>query len=121
MTHRYVTIPRPVTVSVETQNGTQTAPMPFAMFIRGRYTDSKHFGESLDTVLRAAALDSAFRSAGEGDVVPVLEADWEKLCLSIKQPGAGYLPAVMLQILDYTRAVLDAPTTKPEALAVAAE
>lgn len=121
MTHRYVTIPRPVTVSVETQNGIAQAPLPFAVFVRGRYTDAKHFGESLDAVLRAAALDSAFRSAGEGDVVAVLEGDWEKLCLSIKHPGPGYDPSVMMQILDYARAVLDAPTTRPEAVIAAAE
>ena len=47
---------------------------------------------------------------------------WEALCKAIRKPSGGYNPDAIIQILDYVRAVIDAPSKAPvQATAAAAE
>jgi len=126
---RYVIVPPLLEVTIPTPEGEKSEPLAFALFLKSRIEDSGAFGQQgLDGILMAMAIRQAFLGSKPGDVIGLQLTEWDALCASTRKPTGGYNPAVMMQLVPYARAILDAQTTKPvadapapEALPVAAE
>lgn len=122
---RYVTVPAAIDCVIQhPQTGLPVAiRREFPQFTEERTKDAKAFGGSLDGVLMALAIRQAFMGTEPGHVIGLSLAQWEALCGATRCPADGYNVALMVQVLPHARAILDAPSTRPEAKieAVAAE
>lgn len=112
---RYITIPPTITVKVDGQPDTS---FPFDAFVHSRTGDAV-FGKDLDGVLTAVAIRQHMSQGGPGSVRALSLEQWEKLCESVRHPSAPYNPSVMIQLMPFARAILDAPSTDPRPVAAA--
>lgn len=119
---RWVTIPATIAVESYDQNGApRSVPTPFApSYLKSRVDDEAGFGATLELVKMSGLVAEAFKGAQPGDVIGLPLEQWEALCRSVRTPAHGYSVPVMRQLLPYATAILDAPSTKPEAPPVAA-
>lgn len=106
---RYVTVPATVTVELQAGTGVDVS---FAEFLRERTADAV-FGTDLDAIMLAVEIRQSFLGSAPGGVVGLQLPAWEALCKAIRKPTVGYNPAVMIQLIDYARAVIDAPSKAP--------
>lgn len=111
---RYVTVPATVAIKLKSQtNETVELPFPFEEFLNERTSDAGVFGADLDGIMLGLEARQSFKGAEPGAVIGVKLAVWEALCKAIRKPQGGYNPTVMIQLVDYAHAVLDAPSKLP--------
>lgn len=147
---RYVTVPGPITVTVQhdladvmayvetlfqtpgllqpaqasalvklcQSHREKTVERDFCVLVQERTADGGHFGGDLDKALLAFSIRQAFFGAKPGDVIGLTLPQWEALCESLRKPSAGYNLEVIFQLVPHARAILDAPSTRPEPVAV---
>ncbi len=111
--NRYVTVPEDITITLKDQDGkTKLAPLPFSQFVEERSADGAVFGASLDGIFSGLSIRQAFEGKKAGDVVELPFPRWEQLCKAIRSPQGGYNVGVMVQLLPYAEAVIDAPSKR---------
>lgn len=99
------------------QEGTDTqAKATFKGFIEGRLREPQ-FGQDFEWVMAATNIAKAFDIAKEDgvDYLTLEEADWSKLVQVVKSPekGRGYVPEIVVNLVPFFRAVVDASTDRP--------
>lgn len=116
METRFVTIPANIELSVDNpMTGKPTkAARDFYSLVKDRTNDAGYFGKSLDALMMGLAIRQAFTECKPGDIIGLPLEQWEVLCKAFREPSTGYNPEVMFQLLPMVRAVLDAPSTRPE-------
>lgn len=118
---RYVTVPRTITITVENHAGGAPilAVREFEKFVIERTNDAEVFGKSLDGIMMGLGIRQAFLGSKPGDIVGLELAQWDALCKATHTPTGGYNPVVMMQLVEHAQAVIDAPSKRPEAPALA--
>lgn len=110
METRFVTVPPPITVTDERAG--VTVSREFQRLVQ-ELTRDPQFGATLDGVLAALEIRTAFVGKPPGAVVPVVLATWERLCKALREPTHGVDVEIMIQVLPHARAIIDAPSTPP--------
>jgi hypothetical protein len=105
----YITIPE--TVNIKT-GGDSQEDLPFEKFLETAFYDPK-MGKTAKDIVRVIKLKDLFETVSEGDIVPVEDADYEKLKDVVDAPTSGYNPRVMTQCYKYIEAILEAPVKDP--------
>jgi hypothetical protein len=124
MKKRYITIPNPVTVldmSKEDESdlvdeGGKPVTISFVSFIRGRTSDEKVFGPTIDALESALAIRTGIRGKAPGEIWELDEDDWERLSKAIREPSSSYNPPTAVAIIPFARLVLNALNEKPTVL-----
>lgn len=116
METRYVTIPATIELAIENPNTGKVVKTDrdFYALIKERTNDHGHFGQTLDSLMLGLAIRQHFTTCKPGDIIGIPFDQWEALCNSIRKPTAGYNPEVMFQMLPMVKAIIDAPSTRPE-------
>jgi hypothetical protein len=110
---RYIQIPGDITL--KNPDGSDTGvTMKFVGWARDVILVDNKVGVSAATLFLANDLRQKFADKQEGDVVELTEKEWELMKGIVEEPTGGYAPGGAMQIIVYLRAVLDAPTKRPE-------
>lgn len=112
---RYILIPETVELVNLGDDTPAGRKMAFKEFLGNMLIDPK-FGRTAGDIFAAADIRQKLKETGgePGAVLELADSDWEKLAAVIKEPSNGYAPIIMLQVPDFLRCILDAPTKKPE-------
>jgi hypothetical protein len=116
---RYITVPQ--TIEVTPPAGTDAPPeaLPFQKFAGISWlNDDRAIEAGFAAQVRWADVVRKFASAREADVIELEDADYATLAAIAQAPRARLMPAIAIQLLPYTRAVLDAPTRDPRGATV---
>lgn len=112
---RYITIPETVELLNLADDTPSGRKMSFKEFLGNMLLDQK-FGRTSGDIFAASDIRLKLKESGgePGKVLEIADSDWEKLASVIKEPSAPYAPIIMMQVPDFLRCILDAPTKKPE-------
>lgn len=111
---RYLTIPPTIKLVNLADDSDTGATMSFKEFLGNMLLDAK-WKTASDMFLIADIRQKLKEQHTPGEVIELSDGDWEKLAVVIKEPSGGYTPVIAIQCTDFLRAILDAPTKKPEA------
>lgn len=116
METRYVTVPEAIELVVENPATGKIAKTSrdFYALVKERTNDHGHFGKTLDSLMLGLSIRQAFIAAKAGDIIGLPLEQWEALCKAVREPSNGYNPEVMFQMLPMVKAIIDAPSTRPE-------
>lgn len=109
---RYITIPKPVVLETVDAVDGQCPTLTLQEMVVQQFIALPMWRESDDAVESAINVADAFADVKTGDVVPVLDEDWERLKKSIQSFQLN--PVVARYVLKLVRAVTSASTKKPE-------
>jgi hypothetical protein len=117
--NRYIQIP--ADIQMKNPDGSDTGvTQTFCGWLRDVILVDDKVGLSAKTLFMAGDLRMRFEDVQVGDIIELIveknKDEWAFLKGIVEEPTKGYNPAGALQILDYLRVVIDAPTRKPEEL-----
>jgi hypothetical protein len=103
---KLVTIPQNITV----KNGAESAEIGFVeTMIRNTWTADPKYGATATLICEAADLLTLFDGKSPGDVVPLPDAMHATLRGIVEAPSQAYNPGLVIQLVPFLRAILDAP------------
>lgn len=103
---KLVTIPQNITV----KNGAESAEIGFVdTMILNTWTGDPKYGASATLIFEAADVRALFAGKVPGDVVSMPDAIHATLRGIVESPSAPYATALVVQLVPFLRAILDAP------------
>lgn len=86
-------------------------------FVRRTLLNDQSWGTEVARIYMAMDLRTAFHGKQSGDVVALVEDEWEALCEVVRKPARGYVPALVVHFGDWLDAILEADKKPPTEVA----
>lgn len=112
---RYIKIPETVELKDFMSEQPSGRLYEFKEFLGQMLLDVK-WGKGSADIFIAADIRQKFKESGgaPGSTLELSDGEWERLAGVIREPSSPYSPVLVMQVTDYLRAILEAPSKKPD-------